>query len=189
MDNNNLPNTDNLPELDISAYKLTPKYEEWQRLYLDKNNTVTFGNSTRAALIAYNLDEATQYGSARVIGHENLTKLNNLRTLVNDYLQENGFTLPVFLNHALQKMSTDNSDRWWKNLLMLAGLIDPKRTVINNTATAGAAAKAEANTSNDFIQISPEEEKRLSREFAEFVDSKYRGKPAMNPDAPQGTSG
>lgn len=183
-----LPNTDQLPELDVSQYRLTPKFEKWRQLYLDESSKETFGNATQSALRAYNLDPATQTGSAAVIGHENLRKLNNLRTIVGQYLEEHGFTLPVFINHALQKMAASSSDRWWRNLLLLAGYIDPKQTIINNSASAGASAAAQA-TNNEFIQIAPEEEKKLSRDFADFLDGKYRGKPAMNPDAPNGVSG
>lgn len=181
-----LPNTTDLPEIDLSDYRLTPKFNVWQQLYLDQANKETFGNGTQAAIIAYKLNPQTQYGSAKVIAHENITKLNRLRLTVRQYLDNNGFTLPVLINHALEKMASPKitSDHWWKNLLVLAGYIDPKQQVtINNTNNAQATARAEATRQNDFTQISPEEEKQLSREFAEFIDAKYRGTPAMNPDA------
>lgn len=182
-----LPTTEQLPELDISRYNLTPKFERWKELYLDQKNKETFGNATECALQAYMLDRQTQYGSARVVGHENLTKLNNLRLIVRSYLEDSGFTLPVLVNHALQMMADPKvkTSHWWKEILSLAGYIDPKAAIsIKNTASAGAQAAATSESDVNFTQISKEEERELSREFADFVDQKYRGKPAMNPDAP-----
>ena len=167
----------NLPEIDFSPYRLTPKFESWRQLYLDKNNKETFGNATQSALKAYNLDPNIQYGTARVIGHENLTKLNNLRLTVREYLEENGFTLPVFINHALQKMTDPKviSIQWWLALMKLAGYIDEKPSI-------AVQNNVQVNNKIEQVQISPEEEKQLNQDFADFISAKARSAPAMNPD-------
>jgi hypothetical protein len=175
---NTLPDVRELQEIDLSSYRLTPKFEAWRRMYMDSSNKETFGNATRSALKAYNLDSQTQYGSAGVIGHENLKRLNNLRMIVREYLEENGFTLPVLINHALQKMADPRvlNPHWWKEIMKLAGYIDEKPTVaIQNNLQINDKAQTQ--------QISPEEQKQLSQDFAEYLNAKYRGKPAMNPDA------
>lgn len=54
---------------------LTPKQKKWLQCYCDYGSE-TFGNATKSALVAYNLDVESQYASARQIGWENLTKLD-----------------------------------------------------------------------------------------------------------------
>lgn len=188
----NLLNLAELPDIDLSDYRLTPKFVEWQRLYLDRTNKDLFGNATQCAIVAYNLDPQTQYGTAKLIGHKNITKYNQLALTVREYLDETGFTLPVLIAHALEKMGNPkvNTTHWWKEVMLLAGYQDPKgaQVSIKNSANAAAAAKSEGGENlkeHDFIQISPDEERQMSREFADFVNAKYVGKPAMNPDAPQ----
>jgi hypothetical protein len=164
-----------LPEIDFSPYRLTPKFESWRQLYLDKNNKETFGNATQSALKAYNLDPNTQYGAARVIGHENLTKLNNLRLTVREYLEENGFTLPVLINHAIQMMVNPKviTPLWWREIMKLAGYIIEKPTV---------AVQNNLNVNNKTEQVSPEELKQLNQDFADFIRAKAKSVPALNPD-------
>lgn len=60
--------------------ELTPKESLLLRYYLDPESE-TFGNKTKSAIRAYKLDEATQYQSAGVIGHEVLKKLKNEVTI------------------------------------------------------------------------------------------------------------
>ena len=98
---------------------------------------------------------------------------------VREYLEENGFTLPVFLNHALQKMADPKikTTHWWRELMMAAGYIDPKATTVINNAVS-----ANASITNQNIQLTPEQEKEIKNEFSDFINAKYAGKPAMNPD-------
>lgn len=178
-------------EVESVSLRLTPKFDRWQQLYLEKNNKVTFGNATQSALIAYNLDPQTQYASASQIGYENLRKLENLRSTVHQYLEQNGFTLPVLINHALEKLADPRvtNDRWWKNILVLAGYIEPKQsTTINNANNAIANSAASSDAAAQAMQIDPQEQHQLSQDFEEFIDNKYKGKPAMNPDNPTGTN-
>lgn len=78
-------------------YYLTPKYMEWEKLFLDKSNKETFGNATASALIAYSLDrnDPKAYSVAGHIGHENYKKVKDLRKR---YWRENGLTHGKFLN-------------------------------------------------------------------------------------------
>lgn len=95
----------------------SPKFQQWYRLFTDKSNKDTFGNSTQAAIQAYNLDPVTQYGTARVMGCENLAKLNNAAS---DILHKKGLTFNAMLEIGIKKMIKSNSfDPWLMYMEML----------------------------------------------------------------------
>ncbi len=176
INSNVLPNTQNLPEIDFKQYRITPKFEEWRRLYLDRTNKATFGNATRSALQAYNLDEATQYNVAHAIGHDNLQKHTNLAVIVKDYLTDNGFTLPVFIDHALRMMADPKvkTTHWWKELLSIAGYLQEKEK------TSVTVQQNNANITN-ITQLSPQEAEEFTRDFTAFIESKNHTVAAPNP--------
>lgn len=62
-------------------YYLTPKYSKWEEFFLDKSNKETFGNATKSACAAYDLDptDPKAYSVAGVIGSKNIKKVKNLR--------------------------------------------------------------------------------------------------------------
>jgi hypothetical protein len=175
MSDTNLPDTSNLPEFDLKNYRLTPKYQRWSQLYLDQTNAETFGNALKSALIAYNLDPVTQYATAGQIGYENLKKLEDIRSITRRYLDDNGFTLPVLLNHALTKMAdpTVKTDRWWTNLMKVTGYMDerPQVNVQNNT-----------QINHNTVQVTKEEAEQFNKDFEEFLEKKYSTPSAPTPN-------
>ena len=159
----------------VHAY---PKLNKWVTLFLDASNTETWGNRTASALIAYNLDrtDPKQYNTAMCIGYQNYRKLQNVAS---EYAEQLGFTAGKQIELLIAKAAESTNAKYMQMLLEITGMYNPKQAMsIQNT-------QVNNNFNNTNVQITPEEEKQLSREFAEFIDAKYRGKPAMNPDALQ----
>lgn len=87
---------------------LTPKYLEWERLYLTKSNKETFGNATQSAITAYNLDPIKQYGVASQIGHENIRKHKQIhKRLFEELGITTGKLLEVIWNKAVVSNNLD----------------------------------------------------------------------------------
>lgn len=97
-------------------YYLTPKYMEWERLFLDKRNKETFGNATRSACAAYNLDpeDDKAYNVAQQIGFKNVRKVNNLASR---FWDKNGLTHQKLLESYIMMMA----ERKDINMLYAAG--------------------------------------------------------------------
>lgn len=101
----------------------SPKFQEWYRLFTDRTNKETFGNATRSALIAYNLDEKEQYWSGATIGKENAKKLQNVAF---EILSRKGVTHATMLDIGFNKMlKSSNFDSWFMFMEML-GMEVPK---------------------------------------------------------------
>lgn len=106
--------------------ELTEKFNEWHELYFDKSNKKTYLNATQSAIKAY--PNAT-YGSARVIGSENLTKLNNYRQAIADEL---GYTITDMMKIGIAKMIQGNFGDWERMMQILGHVEDPKHPGTNN---------------------------------------------------------
>lgn len=79
--------------------KLTLQQRTWLRC-MGAFGKKTFGNATQSAIVAYNLHPEKQYGTARTIGYENMTKLH---LEVDDMLNKIGITdLQLFIDLAKQ---------------------------------------------------------------------------------------
>lgn len=152
-----------------------PKLNKWVVLFLDASNKETWGNRTASALIAYNLsrEDPKQYAVAMSIGFQNFRKLKNIAS---EFIEKQGWTAGKQLELLTAKAVDTNNAKYMQMLLEITGVYDPKATVQiqNNT-----------QINNTAVQISSEEEQQLNKEFAEFIEAKYRGKPAMNPDGVQ----
>jgi hypothetical protein len=167
-------------------YARFPKLMKWIQLFLDKENPETWGNRTASALIAYNLDRnnPSQYQSARAIGYQNFTKLH---TVAGEVLQQQGWTVEKQLELLTAKAVSSNNARFTQMLLEITQIYNPKapavqvNTQVNNNPATPTAPPGP-------LQIDPEEQRRLSADFEEFIDNKYKGKPAMNPDNPTGAN-
>ena len=85
------PTTEIVPQEDkpVKKYRITEKYKRWEALFFDPKNKTTYGNATRSALQAYNLDEKTQYDTASQIGRANVSKHQNV---VAKYYETRGVT-------------------------------------------------------------------------------------------------
>lgn len=106
--------------------ELTAKFKKWHELYFDKSNKKTYLNATQAAIEAY--PDAT-YGSARVIGSENLAKLNSVRQHIADDL---GYTLPEMMKIGLAMMIKGSFSDWERMMQLLGHIDDPKHPGPNN---------------------------------------------------------
>jgi len=160
-----------------------PKLSKWFDLYFDASNKETFHNQTEAAILAYNLDpnSPADRKTAWEIGCQNSKKL---KVFAQKVLEQLGWTkVKVIELIAAKAVSSNNS----KFVLMLADLTEVYEEKPRNLSQTNV--NVQTGASGNDAQISLEEEQRLSKDFAEFVNAKYVGKPAMNPDAPQGTTG
>lgn len=139
MDNQNQQTPQVLTEEDKYLHKLqektkrrflnSPKFQRWYNLFYDKRNKETFGNATRSALIAYNLDEETQYSVAGAMGSENLKKLKNAGR---ELLEKKGVTFSTFMDIGFNKMlKANNMDAWYSFGEMLDYPL-PKFTPVTN---------------------------------------------------------
>lgn len=143
-------------------YYLTPKFQRWVELFLDKSNNETFGNATRAALQAYNLDEEKQYSSASDIGYKNMRKVENLGSM---YAAKKGFGFGNLMDIAMNKaISTDNPG-WWDRVAEMIRVRDRKVDEKNSTIT---------NIQINQFQLNSQEVDVLNKEFMTFLDGKYR---------------
>lgn len=72
-------------------YIVTPKYSLWEEHFFNKKNKETFGNATKSACLAYNLDpnDPKAYRVAANIGTQNVKKCKHLRKR---YWEEQGMT-------------------------------------------------------------------------------------------------
>lgn len=124
--------------------KATPKMARWIQLFLDKNNKVTFGNRTQSALLAYGLnkDDPTDYNSARHIGWENYTKVNNLAA---EYLEQQGMNTAKILDLIVAQATSKNYGKALQILTEITGIYNPKPTTMiqNNTAIVQASMSDE----------------------------------------------
>ena len=76
-------------EVNGIRYNRTPKYMEWERLYLDKKSKETYLNATQSAIKAYNLDPIRQYDVAGQIGSANVKKHQDI---IGKYYRSKGKT-------------------------------------------------------------------------------------------------
>jgi hypothetical protein len=131
-------------EKQTPAYRETLKFNKWLECFLDKNNKLTYGNATQSAILAYNLDPKTQYGSACQIAHDNIRKHKHLALMyaetkmVNTGKDEQGnkietlFGLGMMLDVAIARMLQSKYPDWWDRVMELCGFAEPKGGVTNN---------------------------------------------------------
>lgn len=155
-----------------------PKLSKWFDLYFDEKNQFgynTYRNRTESAIIAYELDpnDPNDRKTAWEIGSQNSRKLKGW---TQKYYETVGITKEKVLDLiATKAIETNNA----KYLVMLAELTGTYEEKPKNLSQTNVQIN---NNTNENQQLSPEEEKQLSRDFEEFLEAKYRGKPAMNPD-------
>lgn len=161
-------------------WRSTPRLSRWFDLYFDPTNQQTFNKKTEAAIVAYGLDpnshEDRKY--ANELGSKNARKCKDF---ARRYLEQQGWTKEKVLDLIASKAVTSNNAKY---LLVLASLTD----TYDEPLKIGQQNNVQINNANvavnNEIQLSAEEEKQLSHDFAEFVDNKYRGKPStINPEA------
>jgi hypothetical protein len=137
-------------------YKITPKFNEWLRLYTDKSEKETWGNATRSAIKAYNLDPVRQYAVARLIGHENITKHNYL---ARDFMESEGYNLQYMMAWAIKKMQGSDTPGWWTAVMKHANFTDIKEggitlnTQINNNTVNNVNAPEIADFNKKFLDF------------------------------------
>jgi hypothetical protein len=85
----------------VKNYRITEKYKRWEELFFDKHNKETYGNATRSALVAYSLDEKTQYNVAAQIGMANMRKHENI---IGKYYEGKGVTAAKMYDILFDKM-------------------------------------------------------------------------------------
>lgn len=169
-------------------YARYPKLMRWIQLFLDPTQKETYGNRTAAALLAYNYDrkDPVQYNSAMCIGYQNYRKI---QTLAAELLQQKGWTVEKQMELLSAKAVNSTNARYVQMLMEITGVYNPKAPIQVQANTQINNNPANPSIPTGPLQIDPEEQKRLSADFEEFLDAKYRGKPAMNPDTPAGVSG
>lgn len=139
----------------------SPKFQEWYRLFYDKKNKETFGNSTRSAIQAYNLDEETQYSVAGAIGSQNLKKLKNVGR---DILLKKGVTYSSMLDIGFNKMLKANNPDLWFMFMEVAGFPVPEFKPVTNATFVMNQVNNQVNNgtmSVTMIQDDPEENKQI----------------------------
>lgn len=109
----------------------SPKFQQWYKHFYDKGNKETFGNATRSAMLAYNLDPVKQYSVASSIGSENLKKLDNAGK---ELLEKKGVTYSTFMDIGFNKMlKSNNPDLWYAFAEMLKYPVPQYKPVTNAT--------------------------------------------------------
>lgn len=167
-------------EVQVQLDKLArwPKLALWFKLFMDRSNKDTYGNRTGAALIAYNLDRtnSTSYNTAGVIGCQNYKKLKNLASL---YYEQEGLTVKVQLDMLAAKAAESKSAKFMEMLLQITNVYEPKALI------------AIQNNTLNHVQVTPSEEARLDKDFAEFLEQKYNKAPVVtvNSSTPQTSTG
>lgn len=104
-------------ESDGIEYNLSPREEAFLEYYTQRTSKETFGNATKSAIKAYNLDPVRQYNYARSLGAKIVAKTNNL---ARDYMEERGFNLFNMVEIGIQKMNKTDSPVWWDRLMEMA---------------------------------------------------------------------
>ena len=106
----------------VKNYRITEKYKRWESLFFDKRNKETYGNATRSALQAYNLDEATQYDTASQIGRANISKHQNL---IGKFYEKEGVTADKMYKILFDKMLQARNPDLWYSIAGSMGLAVP----------------------------------------------------------------
>lgn len=135
--------------------QLTLKQQRWLEAYFNKDSP-TFGNSTKSAIYAYELDPKKQYYVAAQIGHENMKKHKNLGKI---YLESKGLTYFKMLDIASKRMLTqDKSTAWFDRVMKHGDWVDPKIT--------------DMNPQNNFtlINVTSAETVNYNQKFLEFMN-------------------
>ncbi len=143
-------------------YRDTIKFENWCRYFFDIQNKETYGNKTKSAIRAYNLDPVKDYASAGSMGYQNFNKLQNVGTM---YLDSKGITYPRLMDLAVSRMSESKTTAWWDRIMEQGGYKKPKEelqtvtnTQINNYNINGAEVKDFNKMFNQFIEALPIDE-------------------------------
>lgn len=143
------------------TYRITKKFEHWVELYLDRNNPLTYGNATQAALIAYSLDPVKQYHTARQMGYENLTKHDNLRAM---YAESKGISLAKLLDVQIARAldpQQPNNKSWFDDLMIDLGYRKPK----------GAEVMVQTNIQNNTeVNVTEAEKESFNEKFIRFIE-------------------
>lgn len=160
-----------------------PKLSMWFDLYFDASNKQTFNNRTESAIIAYQLDPNDPHDrkTAHEIGSQNSRKLKSWAVR---YYEQTGWTKEKVLDLIANKAVLSNNAKY---TVMLAELTDtweekPKITINSQTNI------------NNIVQVTPEEEARLDKAFADFMTQSARttvinANPLPQPDSSNPTSG
>lgn len=77
----------------LTGKQLTLKQLTWLQYYINPQNPQTFGNATQSAIKAYSCTDET----ARVIGSENIAKLNT-----RSIMEQMGLSLPYLMGKTLE---------------------------------------------------------------------------------------
>lgn len=154
-----------------------PKLSKWFDLYFDEKNVFgynTYKKRTESAIIAYDLDpnNPNDRKTAWEIGSQNSRKL---KEWTQKYYESVGITKEKVLDLIATKAVETNNAKYLVMLAELTGTYEEKPKNLSQT-------NVQINNTKEVQQISPEEEKQLSRDFEEFLNAKYKGQPAMNPD-------
>lgn len=140
-------------------YIITKKFEDWVSAFITKGQP-GYGNATRSAIIAYNLDEKTQYGSAAQIGLANVKKH---KALAMQYAESRGLTYGNILDIQISKAAdgkAKDQKAWFDDLVVDLGYREPKgaQVVINN------------NQQNNNIDLNSPEAKDFNKDFRKFLN-------------------
>lgn len=142
-----------------TQYRLTPKFNAWYNLYLDKSNKETYLNQTKAALEAYSLDPKTQYQVAAQIGYKNMKKVEDLCLRI---AEERGYTVDKWLDKSWLQMLKSDSPEWWDRIGDQLGFRSLKPAVQINQKTQN----------NTFVNVTPEQQQSFNDDFKSFVKSR-----------------
>jgi hypothetical protein len=138
------------------SYKLTPKFNRWCELYLDKKNKDTYLNKTRSALQAYSLDETTEYAIAGSMGYQNFKKLQNVASQIAD---RKDYNLEKWLDVGWLQMLKSQSPEWWDRIGDMLGFRDLKPQLV-----------VQQNTQNNtIINATDEQKKSFNEQFRSFI--------------------
>lgn len=146
-----------------------PKLSMWFDLYFDASNKQTFNNRTESAIIAYQLDPNDPHDrkTAHELGSQNSRKL---KLWAIRYYEQTGWNKEKVLDLIANKAVLSNNAKY---TLMLAELTDtyeekPKVTINSQTNI------------NNIVQVTPEEEAHLDKEFTDFMTSRAQQQTIIN---------
>jgi len=113
------------------------KFDDFVGFFLDKSDSLTYGNATQSACLAYHFDPKNpkDYAKASVYGHRNV---KNVKELASAYADSRGHTLGKMMDVAVAKMYDAKNGKgieWWKEIMILTGMREPEgaKIVINNS--------------------------------------------------------
>lgn len=140
-------------------YRLTPKFNKWHELYLNKRSKETYMNATKSAIAAYDLDPETQYHVASQMGYKNLRKVEHLALRI---AEDNDWSMEKFMQVGWLNALKSESPEWWDRMGDMVGYrsMKPQIQVTQNTQI------------NTIMEVPAGEQATFNDQFRNFIKAR-----------------